>query len=102
MKNDWQKWHTPETVWLDIQSWRGISIGAALARAWGVPKNLVLAFPADWNKYDNAAGPIRNRQMLTEGKPTMVLAFHYKLLVESKGTKDMVKMALGAGLPVYL
>ena len=61
----------------------------------------VLAFPADWDKYHKAAGHIRNQQMLTEGKPTLVLAFHHDL-ARSKGTKDMVRRALKAGLAVYL
>jgi hypothetical protein len=52
----------------------------------------VLSFPADWDKYHRAAGPIRNRQMLTEGKPDLVLAFHQDL-TRSKGTKNMVTLA---------
>jgi SLOG family YspA-like protein len=59
----------------------------------------VLVFKADWNKYGKAAGPIRNQQMLTEGKPNLVLAFHDDLEC-SKGTKDMVNRAKRAGIPV--
>ncbi len=58
-------------------------------------------FPADWDKYHKAAGHIRNQQMLTEGKPTLVLAFHLNIM-ESKGTRDMIKRSLFAKLPVYL
>jgi len=76
-------------------------MGAEMAQKLGVPKDRILAYPADWNQYHKAAGPIRNRQMLTEGKPTLVLAFHNNI-TESKGTKDMVKISLKAGLPVYL
>jgi len=36
----------------------------------------VLDFPANWKKYGRSAGPIRNTQMLKEGKPDLVLAFH--------------------------
>lgn len=39
--------------------------------------------------------------MLDEGKPTLVLAFHEHIIM-SKGTKDMMRRALKAGLPVYL
>lgn len=35
----------------------------------------VRIFPADWDKHGHAAGPIRNRQMLVEGKPDLVVAF---------------------------
>ncbi len=59
----------------------------------------VKAYPADWDKYHKAAGPIRNKQMLDEGEPTEVFAFHNDLL-SSKGTKDMCKRALKAGLKV--
>lgn len=58
-------------------------------------------FPANWNQYGNAAGPIRNREMLKVGKPDVVLAFHDDLK-HSKGTKDMVKIAKEAGVPVYV
>jgi len=58
-------------------------------------------FPADWKAYGRAAGPIRNRQMLREGKPDLVLAFHDDLS-RSKGTRDMVKQARKAGIPVLL
>jgi hypothetical protein len=59
----------------------------------------VIAFPAKWNIYGKGAGPVRNQQMLDEGKPELVLAFHENLS-ESKGTRDMVKRASGAGIKV--
>jgi hypothetical protein len=58
-------------------------------------------YPADWEKYKKAAGPIRNAQMLKEGKPHGVVAFHRDLLY-SRGTKNMVEQALKAGLPVWI
>lgn len=36
----------------------------------------VIKFPANWTKYHKAAGPIRSQQMLDEGKPDAVIAFH--------------------------
>lgn len=60
-----------------------------------------LRFPADWEKYGRAAGPIRNQQMLDEGRPDLVLAFS-RDITKSKGTKDMVTRAHKAGLPVYI
>lgn len=59
----------------------------------------ILRFPAQWYKYGRAAGPIRNQQMLDEGKPDLVLAFHSDL-EHSKGTKDMVTRARKAGIEV--
>lgn len=76
-------------------------MAAEIAQGFGVPKERILAYPADWDKYHRAAGHIRNQQMLAEGKPTLVLAFHHDL-AKSKGTKDMVRRALKEGLPVYL
>ena len=60
-----------------------------------------LGFPADWNKYGKAAGPIRNQQMLDEGKPDLVLAFHNDIR-NSKGTLDMISRANKAGIEVRL
>lgn len=62
-------------------------------------KLTVLPFPADWAQYGKAAGPIRNQQMLIEGKPDEVWAFHDDL-PNSKGTKDMVTRAEKAGVRV--
>lgn len=59
----------------------------------------VLDFPADWEHDGKAAGPIRNKRMLLEGKPDLVIAFHHDL-ASSRGTKDMVRIARMAGIPV--
>lgn len=55
----------------------------------------------DGMKYNAMAGPMRNQQMLDEGKPALVFAFHDDL-EHSKGTKDMVEKAHAAGVPVYV
>lgn len=65
----------------------------------GFPANRILKFPANWTKFHKAAGPIRNQQMLIEGRPTLVLAFHDDL-EKSKGTKDMHDRAKKAGINV--
>lgn len=52
-------------------------------------------FPADWAKYGKAAGPIRNKQMLDEGKPDLVIAF---LAPNSIGTANMLAQAQKAGV----
>jgi hypothetical protein len=56
-------------------------------------------FPAQWDLYGKGAGPIRNQQMLDEGKPDKVIAFHHDIK-NSKGTADMVRRAKKAGIPV--
>ena len=54
-------------------------------------------YPANWSKYGNSAGPIRNAQMLEHFKPDLVVAFP-----GGKGTADMVKKAQAAGVTVIL
>ena len=66
------------------------------AKAWALSLEV---YPAEWKKYGRAAGPIRNQQMLDEGKPDRVIAFHDDI-EHSKGTKDMVARAKKAGIPV--
>lgn len=66
----------------------------------------VKPFPAKWNVYGKAAGPIRNQEMINwilshHDEQKKVLAFH-KNLAESKGTKDMVTRAKNAGVEVEL
>ncbi len=56
-------------------------------------------FPAQWDKYGKAAGHIRNRTMLDEGKPDLVVWFHNDL-ANSKGTRHMVNLALSYGIQV--
>ena len=79
----------------------GAASGAdTLADKYGKEKGLeIMPFPADWKKYGRAAGPIRNKQMLVEGKPDIVYAF-YRDKAESKGTKNMVNQAIKAGIKV--
>lgn len=72
--------------------------GRLAAEKLGIP---VLKFPANWRKYGRAAGMKRNQQMLDEGKPTLVLAFHSNM-EHSRGTKDMIIRAKDSGIPVHL
>jgi hypothetical protein len=59
-------------------------------------------YPAQWDKYGPKAGPIRNQQMLDEGKPDLVVAFHGKPREDGRrtGTQDMVSRAKKAGVKV--
>jgi hypothetical protein len=74
------------------------TMGRLAAEDFGIP---VLKFPANWGVYGKVAGPIRNRQMLSEGRPDLVLAFHNDI-ANSRGTKDMVKAAMKAGIETHV
>lgn len=54
-------------------------------------------YPANWDKYGRKAGPIRNQQMLDEGKPDLVIAFPTE---RSRGTYHMIRIAKEAGVEV--
>lgn len=58
-------------------------------------------FPADWGRYGRGAGPVRNQQMLDEGKPDIILAFHDDI-EDSRGTKNMINKGVKAGKKVIL
>jgi hypothetical protein len=54
------------------------------------------AYPADWKTHGRAAGPIRNRLMLTSESPHVIIAFK-----GGNGTADMIQQGKKAGVPVY-
>ncbi len=58
----------------------------------GVPMR---GFPADWQLHGRSAGAKRNRQMLIEGRPDLVVAFP-----GGTGTSDMIGAAEQRGVPV--
>jgi hypothetical protein len=64
------------------------------------PRTIVEPYPADWTRFKNGAGPVRNQQMLDEGEPHQVFAFHNDLL-HSRGTLDMIKRSVAAGIDTY-
>jgi predicted Rossmann-fold nucleotide-binding protein len=67
------------------------------ASAWGEAQGIpTRAFLADWLRYGDAAGPIRNRAMLRES-PDAVIAFP-----GGNGTADMIRQARLAGVTVWL
>lgn len=87
-------------------------IARMVAQANGVP---VLPFPADWSVHAEgwcrcrrpgrtcpAAGPRRNRRMLDEGRPTLVVAFTDDFENPRSGTRGMCRMAVRAGVPTTL
>ena len=72
---------------------RGVDL---MARAWAEMRGLkVEPYEADWDRYGRAAGPIRNRRMLDEGRPDLVIAFPGGV-----GTTHMVRHAERAGVEI--
>lgn len=72
---------------------RGADYMARKFAEWqGIP---VKTFHANWDVHGKAAGPIRNRQMLVEGQPDLVVAFE-----GGRGTANMVQQAEAAGVRV--
>jgi hypothetical protein len=56
---------------------------------------------ADWSKFGTKAGPIRNRLMVKKYPIDYIVAFHNDLS-HSKGTIDMIKVALENNIPVLI
>lgn len=56
-----------------------------------------LKYPADWNKYGTAAGPIRNTQMINNADAVIVFWDG-----QSKGTEDTMKKATLKKLPMII
>lgn len=83
-----------------------------LAGIWAHNMNIVTEeYPANWEVFGKSAGPIRNKQMLDEGRPDLVIAFLTNVgeqeifygLSDSqynRGTKNMIQQATKAGIPV--
>lgn len=69
------------------------SLGERFAKEYNIPLEI---YPADWDKYGKAAGPIRNAQMLKEGRPGLVVAF---VAPNSRGTQNMINQSMDAGKP---
>lgn len=63
-------------------------LGARAALNLGIQE---VPFPAQWDTFGKAAGPVRNQAMI-EQEPNIVLAFHDDIL-HSKGTLDMLQRA---------
>lgn len=105
---DYSDWHTLAGVLHQIHRdaphdtltiIQGGARGAdAMAREWcEAYKVAYINYPADWDKHGRGAGPIRNRRMLEDGRPDLVLAFP-----GGAGTANMVKQARAAGVEVRL
>lgn len=67
-------------------------LAARWAKDMGIP---IEEYPADWDRHGKRAGHIRNRQMLDEGKPDVVVTFR-----GGRGTANMAMQAREAGVTV--
>lgn len=69
-----------------------------LAHVWSARKGIKESvFNPDWKAFGKSAGPIRNRVMLDEGKPDLVVAFP-----GGEGTAHMVAYARKKGVEVIV
>lgn len=69
-----------------------------LGKEWAEAQGLsVKPFPADWDTYGKAAGPIRNAQMAAYADGLIAIPGP-----RSKGTYDMINKAKSRGLAVYV
>lgn len=77
----------------------GASGADRCARNWAIKRGIpVKTFKADWDKYGNAAGPIRNRQM---AEYAFANGGQCVLFPGGKGTDSMYNEALTAKLKIY-
>ncbi len=76
----------------------GEAVGAdTLGKKWALSRGYkVLLYPADWNKYGNYAGYVRNREMADSA--THLVAFWNGV---SNGTTHMLTTARGRKLKVH-
>lgn len=69
---------------------------------WAISRGVTVEpHPADWAWHGKSAGAIRNVEMLKQGKPDLVLAFHAQI-ANSKGTAHMIHIARKAHIDVRL
>lgn len=76
---------------------QGHATGAdQLAREWAEARGIPCqSYPADWRRFGNSAGPLRN-QLMADAGADGVCAFP-----GGTGTQDMTERARDAGIPVW-
>lgn len=108
-----RNWNNTDTIWCALDReleeltdeeelvviHGGCPTGAdELADQWAEDSGVAVnVFPADWDTYGKAAGPIRNQQMVDGAD--VCLAFP---MGESRGTRDCMRRAKAAGIPVIV
>lgn len=71
------------------------TLAGAWAKAWGIPCREFAITSEEWDQHGKRAGYLRNKRMLDEGKPHLVVA-----LSGGRGTAMMVKLSRDAGVKV--
>ena len=61
----------------------------------------VIVYKAEWDKYGLKAGPIRNRLMINENQPDLIIGFHNDIK-SSKGTLHTLNYGKLKGIKTYL
>lgn len=89
---------TPISVLIEGEAKGADSFARNWAKDRGIPFE---AYPAQWHRYRHGAGPIRNKQMIIEGKPDFGVAFHNDI-ANSSGTKDMVEKMTQFNVPFVI
>ncbi len=74
------------------------TLARIVAEQLGIP---VEGYALNSVKHGKSASYMRNREMVRRGQPDRVIAFH-DALDRSKGTKDLITVALGAQIPITL
>lgn len=70
------------------------------ASFWAVDRGVRFQrFEADWENQGTFAGPMRNKRMITEGQPGLVIAFPTPG-ARNKGTRNMMDQARKHGVKV--
>lgn len=109
--SDWGDWNKVEPIYnilLDLID-KNISIESVTnevsGKCWGIDElgeywameynKPVLSFPANWDKYKKAAGPIRNSEMEKVGHVLVAIC-----TPKSRGTLDMIHKMEKADKPV--
>lgn len=70
----------------------------SLAVRWASANNIpVMPFPANWDEYKKAAGPIRNKQMADYADELLAVWDG-----ESRGTKNMIDQMNSLGKPISI
>lgn len=89
-----KKYH--EEAGIDVLIEGGARGADSLARHWAREHGIDgPTYYADWAAHGSFAGPIRNKLMLEDGQPDVVIAFP-----GGSGTRDMVRKARKAGVEV--
>lgn len=73
----------------------------SLGELWAIENNIpIRGFPANWQEYGRAAGPIRNRKMAVYVGPSgrLVCVWDGK----SRGTKNMIEEARMLNIPTWV